>query len=489
LEDTILEKDTIHEPVRKTQPLKEDSNLYPSISLLVDNRLCAPPDGRVAWGWRVQPEDASVEINISEDETQLFCLRNQPSQGTFDWIVPRTINQPTELTITVIAEASGKVAKERLPLLIDVEPKLKITGIEITQGIQTFDRTNGPPDNSLEVVGYKDTIVRVYLSADRNGFNNDLVPDVTGVLEFDGIALSPINGQVPDNCGSWTAGNPFVTARPAAQVDRAETDHTLNFRIPASLATPGNHVLAVRVTSPEICGEPLGTFREILWQWKSANALPIRYLRIEDNHPTTGTNSLPTIQEAACTISRAFDLIPSPATDVGEAKITIVKTQFDLTTSAGLIQLGEHLADARQECSFWEWLGIGNCSQYDSGAIWIGLHKSYFAGVGKTCGDISISPIYDPQADAGQRRGRVIAAHEIGHNLCFEHVGKSCLFLGLPFPQNANYCPANNGLLWDVPFDPFWNEAIPGSVGDFMSHACRAWTSGDSWNTMRQEIG
>ena len=68
-------------------------------------------------------------------------------------------------------------------------PKLNWDGIEITQGIQIFGRSDVDKSerNTVPTIADKDTVVRVYLSSDRSGFDNDRMHDITGILEVEQI--------------------------------------------------------------------------------------------------------------------------------------------------------------------------------------------------------------------------------------------------------------------------------------------------------------
>ena len=403
--------------------MKEDNGGTPSISFLILDKPCAPPGGVVKGKWRVTLPDTAVELTIGERDSRYCCLSNQPGIGTFEWVVPRSITKPTELTVSLTAEASGEIVAESLALMVDVTPTLTITGMEITQGIQTYHKADGtpydeddnPPDNKLHLVAYKDTIVRVYIDADRDGFNDDLVPDVTGVLVFDGNEgtnnssddvgnigpLTPINGQAPDSCGGWTGGNPFITARPADQVDRGTTDHTLNFRIPAGLATPALHALEVRIVAPGICGEVSSARFGMVRQWKPKKALPVRYIRVKDSHKDTGTKQLMSHAQARCIINRAFDLLPSPPLDIGPAPADSWKTKRDLAVESGLRKLVVDLADEHHCLS--EWFGICSDANNDK---WVGLVKGPVLA-GAALGKYP----YDTSAVRGKLRQRTVSLY------------------------------------------------------------------------------
>ena len=87
-------------------------------------------------------------------------------------------------------------------MLLRRVPKLNITGIEVTQAIQSFGDPNAP-DNSMPLVAHKNTIVRVYVKVENlGGFALRNGPDevsVSGELIINGSlpTLPPLNLDNP----------------------------------------------------------------------------------------------------------------------------------------------------------------------------------------------------------------------------------------------------------------------------------------------------
>lgn len=456
-------------------------------SITVDGRrdaLCVEPGRTVTIGWTASPDDATVDVRIEHEGTVLAERNDETGAGSFLFAVP-DYDTPETLTITVAAHDPCGDHERTLTVDVDKVPTLAIEGLEVTQGVQTFWRSDGVADNSRPTIADKDTIVRVYVSADMGGFDNDEVEDITGTLSVGGTVLTPINGITPDDP---TGGDPFITARPRSEIDRTETNHTLNFRIPAALAS-GTKTLRVRVQAPDRCGTTPRARRTLSWSWQNNEALRVRFVRIRDNRPAPdGTGTRPTAAQARFTIERAFDLLPSPPTDIGPAWQATWTTDRDFTTDDGLRGLLNDLDD-EHNCNAWEWMwewtGATECPDPDH-AEWVGLTTPFNRGWA-TGGNTCMSAIHEISQGQGAIL-RIKTGHELGHNLGFCHVDRSC---GGSSPAGSCYDHPDNGDLQDIPFDPFWNQVVGtgvGTVQDFMTYGCTRWPSGDSWGRLISSI-
>ena len=395
---------------------------------------------------------------------------------------PFTENQPVDATYQLSAVNRCGTVTATVSVRLRRIPRLVLEGMEVTQGIQQFWRTGIIP-NSVATVANKDTIVRVYISTDLGGFMNNRLPQVTGTLTVGGTTLNPINGTAPGAAG----GNPFITIGLRAAINRATPNDTLNFRIPAALAS-GTRGLTVRVQSPTIDGITPRASQTMSWTWETQPALRVRYVRITDSRPAPlGTGTTPTDAQARFTIDRAFDLLPSPPTDIAAARTAVWNTtrRFDLFPN-GLDFLLADLED-NHNCSAWEWLwawtGATQCPDADN-ALWLGLTSPFNRGLAYTPGNTGIAAMHTV-AQTQSAIQRTTPAHEMSHNLNFLHVNVACGTgtIGGPF-----YAHPNGGTLLDVPFDPFYNVALGGAVNDYMTYGCTVWTSEDSWNRLRATI-
>lgn len=460
------------------------------VSLTVDGRFglpCFPPGQRVALAWSANPDDADVEVVVTDGVSELFRATAQPAVGRAFFDIPDG-DTPETYEVTVTASGSCLPASATREFQRNVVPELTIEGMEVTQGIQVFWRDN-VVWNTLNTISGKNTIVRVYVACERSGFNNDLCESVTGTLTVGNTVLTPVNGMSPidDPSGS----NPFITARPVDQIDREETEHTLNFLIPAALSN-GTKRLRAAIFAPNVCANTIRTSLSMDWTWTDEPALQVRFVRVRDGHATAGTNSRPTAAECRFTLERGFDLLPSPATDIGPARVEQFNTTRDITTNNGLRGLLGDLDD-EHNCSFLETLletftNLDVCGDED--AIWVGLTTPFNRGWAFRPGNTAMSAEYervDGPATANCNNAdflRLKTGHEIGHNLSLRHVNRTCSGA----PGGPFYNHPNNGQLVDVPFDPFWNIAISGTVGDVMGYDSVRWASGDTWTRLQAQI-
>jgi hypothetical protein len=452
----------------------------PNVSALTVNgsedTLCVAPGNDIDIAWASNSGTAhTVHLVVREGAIVRLNQSSLAAAGSVIFPVPAD-DSDHRYAITLTATNACGDHERTHNVVIGVAADLTIEGVELTQGIQQFS-VIGPLRNTLRLFQDKDTIARVYISSDRDGFNSDRMPNVTGTLTIDGDRLFPINGITPDNP---TGGNPFITARPLLELDREETDHTLNFRIPANLCR-ATKTIEVDVFVDDPCGTaPVsGTLTQ---QWRVIDDLKVRYVRISDDGPN-GSGTRPSSDEALFTITRAFDLLPSAPDDIGAAWQTTWDTNHDLTDDDGLVDLLNDLND-EHNCNLWEWgwqwTGLTECHEADE-AIWVGLTKPFNRGLGKRPGNTCLSAVY--AVSNGQSTNlRIKTAHEMGHNLSFKHVDRCGA--GEPF-----YDHPNGGVLQEVPFDPFWNEAIDGTASDFMTYCSDRWVSADSWRRLEDKIG
>jgi len=449
------------------------------LGIWVDNlssNVCVEPDEEIDIRWSALGGN-SVRVRVHRGSSVLLDQSGLPSVGTLGFVTPAVT---TEATLRVEVTATGACGTDQrtLDMFVTVVPILTIEGMEVTQAIQQFWRPGSIP-NSVPTISGKDTIVRVYVSSDRNGFLNDRIGNVTGTLTVDGTVLTPINGITPTNPGG---GNPFIIARRRADIDRTVTNHTLNFRIPAGLCT-GTQTLRARV-GVDICGGTTVATRNQSHSWQNNTALRVRFVRVRDNRPG-GSGTRPSTADCQYTVQRAFDLFPSPPTDIGPAWRATWTTTRDITSDDGLRGLLNDLDD-EHNCSAWEWMwawtGATECPDADN-AEWVGLTDSRQRGWA-TGGNTCVSAEYVEANGQGDLM-RIKTAHEVGHNLGRCHDNQGC---GTSTPGGS--C-TTLGALPDVGFDPYWNQTVVDStnqVFDIMSYACTRWIDEATWRNLIDAI-
>lgn len=455
---------------------------------------CVEPGESIDIHWSFDPSSLTG-VTLSMDQVGSKSVTAQ--SGTWTVTVPNSISSPTSLTMRIEATNACGTSVDEETIQVDVRPTLSIDDVEITQGIQTFTVGAGGPDNGLNTIEDKDTIVRVYVSADRKGFNSDEVPDVTGSLTVGGRTLQPINGSSPT--GPPTS-DPSITA--VANPTRVETDHSLNFRIPAALAS-GRQTLDIYVQGPEICGSRETATDRFPWDWTGEPAVPVRYVRVRH---TRGTTTQPSRADARFTVQRAFDLLPSPPTDIGPAPDDTMTSNANLGTDAGVQGLLGALETHRMQAVFAEWARRRR-SVVDFALLnellshhYVALTQPFNRGWANNPGNTAVSCVYQNThgpsigtATSNDDWRRVKTAHELGHNLDHDHVNQGCGGGG-PNCGGSCYNHPNGGQLTEIAFDPHWNTTLrddPNSTGqefDFMSYGCTRWTSSDSWGRLQNRI-
>ena len=428
------------------------------------------PGAQFTVAWKASPGSRTVLIVVNETSTNRILFGDlMPASGTMMLAAPAppSLTSRGQIRASVFARppdmdrpTCGEGHNRQAVADIDVATKsLKIEGVEITQGIQVFSLQGAR--NTLTTIENKDTIVRVYVAVDTGSSFRSTVTDITGALSVGGTWLFPINGITPDNP---QGGNPFITARAAVDIDRKQTNHTLNFRIPAALAN-GVWTLRILVWGPGRLATRLSASESMSWPWQPKVPLQLRFVRVQDDRPAPGGGSgtLPTEAQARYTLQRAFDLLPSPSTNIAPAWHDIhVFTQGDPGTLVAELTTVRRAPDP------------ATGTPDPSG--WMGLIHPWIGGL--AVGTVATAPTYENR----DRQGgfRICAAHEITH----WRAG------GCHTDGQAQACAGHSGSIEipEVVFDPYWNEAVFPALSYFegiVNFAERHWIPPAVWNFLR----
>jgi hypothetical protein len=157
--------------------------------------------------------ETSITSNVVEVRAHL---------GVRDWSGNWDDDYAGTITAAVLADLVSVTAPPR-------RGDLSITGMEVTQAIQSFrsgehlDAANVLPDNAIPLVGGKITGLRLWVDYDADA---GLPP------------IATLSGQVIVRSGGATqliAPSASISPRREAEIDRGQSGHTLNFRLPGEL--------------------------------------------------------------------------------------------------------------------------------------------------------------------------------------------------------------------------------------------------------------
>jgi hypothetical protein len=322
-------------------------------------------------------------------------------------------------------------------------PRLAITGIEVTQSIQT-------PTSSVRLVAQKPTVVRVTITHGLAGWGGNSVPNVTGRIRVRRGAIvsgwfDPVNGSSP------IAATPGAAITVPANPQRNLTNDTLNFLIPPAWNTGTvRFEIEVRVTAfgtgSGFAGySQLVTTTSATFTFEQRRTLDLRYIRVNWG------GSTPSTQTCFDTLRTAVPLLPTPTANVSAL------AGFGVQASAGTADSDRDDLiddfDDRHNCSWWEalWEWLGADCPDDDGAIWVLIPGTFETGRAK---DIPSNTCFTPPSDGPY------AAHELSHCLDQKHVGVMCANGQQAQGGDAPSAFPNNAKLTDVPFDVTRNVAL-----------------------------
>ncbi|SDY88869.1 hypothetical protein [Nitrosomonas sp. Nm58] len=435
------------------------------------------PGTPVVLAWTIRNAE-QVKLSLITNQGPKFAGSStliDPNGSSYDlgsFHGDKPLNAIYELSVT---GPCGTVTS-RVEVRLRKVPELKIIGAEITQAIQTF-RDPNVPSNSIPLVALKDTIVRVYVAVENlGGFKLEgFFPDevkISGSVEIMGQLLPPL-GE--------------ARALPSARIERWQTDNTLNFLIPAALATGSKRIRIKAWSVDEIETPPVGvktrpvtyTFSHHI-NWIDKVPFKVRYVRISDRSGSELSD-----QQAREVILRAFDLLATPPTDIAPARVPTWHTSLDLSTKDGISDLLGHIDD-QHDCSLSEvifsdaifpWGWEDECPDSD-GAVWVGITpRSEWGGMAQ-----GFRPFDESRNTAIVPPEQVVAAHEMGHTLKLNHVNSNFNCTGTP-EGDYDVLPNDGRIQPGDAFNPRSGRVIDNStiLYDFMTYSCYRWVSRTNW--------
>ncbi len=313
--------------------------------------------------------------------------------------------------------------------------RMRIQGIEVTQGIQHYrssahltDRNDRAPDNTISLIAGKPAWVRVYLRAGMGGGD---VADITGELEVRhrrfGFIYQTVATLSPQPPGTATARE-----NPDYATERNTLGWTLNFLLPAELVC-GNLELVARIDSPaDAHAEHSVRVGATLQQTLRLAGIMVGY-----NGPSSSAPNAPNLTLAAPSLANlqttsAWTLLTFPVQSAATYR------------SVGTITWDRHLQDAASStggCSP-NWYVLNEKIQEQRVADGNRTDVLYY---GLMALGIPMGPVVGCNSSgvsAGPSTDGVTMAHELGHACGLPHA--PCGTTGDPsYPAYEPYDPAN----------------------------------------------
>ena len=442
------------------------------------NIVIVEPNDSIVLSWDVENSD---EISIEKTSNDGLTFGGSDSIinpcGTSYNLGSPNHNMPKEYNYRLTAKNFCGTVTKNVIIICSKKPNIEIQNIEITQGIQKID-------NSVKLIKYKQTVIRVFMNHGLNGFWDNEVSGVTGRIKVrtsDGIWTGwfyPINGS----------GSPPTSTQDASitipdSVNRENTDDTLNFLLPAYLC---RHTINIKMEIKVIgFGRPndiLPGFDETIdipesintsFQFHERSELTIKYIRVNNG-------STPTHEDCTEVIRRSLQRIPTP--DYSNIiELPGVGVQSVSNNGESIKDLLCDFDD-QHNCSFIEWVTpwIFDCPE-DDYAIWALITGKFYRG---SAADIPSNTYITPRGSGNVTK----AAHELSHCLNQPHINV-CGASGGDSPRDW----PNNGKLIDVPFNIEQNSTVTddngNDVGDIMTYCDTRWPMPKRWNELYSEIG
>lgn len=386
---------------------------------------------------------------------------------------------PATYTYRLTATGPCGVAIRDVQIFASKRPGLYVSGVEVTQSIQTTT-------SSVQLVESKPTVVRVTVRHGLFGFGSNTVPGVKGRIRVRRSTGARSGWIDAANNTSPMAPSPAASITVTSNPQRNNTNDTLNFLIPPAWCSGTvAYEIEVRVTG---FGPTAGfagfnqstTFNTGFFTFSPRRTLEFRYIRVNWG------GSTPTQQVCFDTLRTAVPLLPTPTANIWELPGVGIQNPGGTGDDDRDDLLDDF--DDRHNCSWWEalWEWLGADCPDDDGAIWVLIPGVFHRG---RAYDIPSNVCFTPPGDGPY------AAHELSHCLNQEHVSVMCANGQTATGGDAPSDWPNNAQLVDVPFDVTRNIALTLSgtgVFDVMTYCGtpnNTWPMPVRWQRLWNEIG
>jgi hypothetical protein len=399
--------------------------------------------------------------------------------GTTAVLAPFTHTSPVTYTYRLTATGPCGVTTRDVQIFASKRPNLFVSGVEVTQSIQTTT-------SSVALVESKPTVVRATVRHNLFGFGSNTVPGVKGRIRVRRPS-GAVSGWIDAaNNSAPMAPNPAASITVTSNPQRNNTNDTLNFLIPPAWCSGTvSYEVEARVTGFGATAGFAGfaqatTFNSGWFSFSPRRTLEFRYIRVN-----WGGNT-PTQQVCFDTLRTAVPLLPTPTANIWELPGVGIQNPGGTGDDDRDDLLDDF--DDRHNCSWWEalWEWLGADCPDDDGAIWVLIPGVFYRG---RAYDIPSNVCFTPPSNGPY------AAHELSHCLNQEHVSVMCANGQTATGGDAPSDWPNNAQLQDVPFDVTRNVALSLSgtgVFDVMTYCGtpnNTWPMPARWQRLWNEIG
>jgi hypothetical protein len=391
----------------------------------------------------VYPDEGEVELSERQLETLREALTRQLEEAAPE--APPAPPEPARVALPAEeALLTGRIVS--FPPILFAVP---ITAIERTQAIQ-YCRVNGKgsgyaADNAVPLVAGKDLILRVYIRSDSIWWPH-APTSVTGKVSYAGHPdLAPINSP--------------ILAMPRSAIDRANPNHTLNFRVPGAHCT-GTVTFTITIWDPAHPADASSAFlsRTLALAFDAVPRVRVHGVLI--HYTGKGMNiAAPSGIDLVNTlvwVGRTY-----PIQGFNYTACDVVDFNGDLTVGGG----GGCGTGWNQLFNMlWNMRAASGTDDVFVGLLPPGVPTSGVIG----CGGGGVAIAY--------KGGGSVLAQEIGH--AFGRAHAPCGNPGGPDPNYPTYDSYPSGSIGEFGFDSASSQVFdPAGTFDFMSYCGPVWTS------------
>ena len=410
----------------------------------------------------------TMELNAGIDRDDNTKVNVSGRYALRDWSGEFDDNYSGNLQWVVMAE----LEPISTPSPGDARGDLNILGAEITQAIQHYKSAdhlgaaNVFPDNSIQLVANKPTVVRLYVDYDNNSglppisfISGELEIMAGGVLQ----TIAPLNSIAP---------------RRTSTIDRGNIAHTLNFLIPDSLSV-GMTSFKARVFDFSDNTQFSGDFEQPL-SFTTVPALPViaigvKYTGDDTNDGATDADlDAPSMADFVTVFGFTDKVFPIPDVNITSYDTIEYDKDIESDISSGGCDKYSDLLDVLDDFQ-------GDSSDIVYGLLNSGVNTGSVGG----CGRNGVA--------SGKINRQTTAAHELGHALGRKHAPcdnvTRCAEPANTDGDYPNYSAYDSDSIGEYGFDGTGpNVKSPATSHDFMGYSGSEWVSPYTYKALFSRI-